>query len=102
MRSTRREVLQQAAAAAVACGAAPARSAQQAAPIVDPHLHLWDLTRFRLPWLEAGSALARSYVMRDYLDATTGLNVVKAVYMEVDVEPGQQVAEAEYVLDLCQ
>ena len=39
--------------------------------------------------------------MQDYLQATAGLNVVKAVYMEVDVEPRQQVAEADYVLDIC-
>lgn len=69
--------------------------------IVDPHLHLWDLTRFNLPWIQKGAPLARSFVMKDYLAATQGLNVVKAVYMEVDVEVKQQRAEAEYVLDIC-
>src|SRR5205823_6408401 len=34
--------------------------------------------------------------------ATQGLNVVKTVYMEVDVDPTQQVQEAEHVIDLCQ
>ncbi len=38
--------------------------------------------------------------MKDYRQATEGLNVVKSVYMEVDVEPAQQAAEADYVLDL--
>ena len=38
--------------------------------------------------------------MDDYRQATEGLNVVKSVYMEVDVEPSQQAAEADYVLDL--
>src|SRR4029077_10800813 len=61
----------------------------------------WDLDRFQLPWLKNNKPLARSFVMKDYLTATTGLNVVKAVYMEVDVEPKQQVAEAEYVLNIC-
>ncbi len=69
--------------------------------IVDTHQHLWDLKRFRLPWIAKDSPLARSYVMQDYLRATEGLNVVKAVYMEVDVEPKQQVEEARYVLDIC-
>jgi predicted TIM-barrel fold metal-dependent hydrolase len=91
--------------------AAVAGSAEAGAPqaeddpknprIVDTHQHLWDLNRFRLPWVQKDSPLARSYVMQDYLQATNGLNVVKAVYMEVDVDPKQQVAEAEYILDIC-
>src|SRR5260370_17160736 len=70
-------------------------------PIVDTHQHLWDLTKFRLPWQKEGSPLARSFLMSDYLSATAGLNVVKAVYMEVDVAPEQQTAEAQYILDIC-
>lgn len=73
-------------------------------PIIDTHQHLWDLTKFTLPWhaVEDVPALRRSFVMSDYLEATKGLNVVKTVYMEVDVAPEQQVAEADYVTDLCQ
>lgn len=69
--------------------------------IVDTHQHLWDLNRFNLPWVKKESPLARNFVMQDYLAATNGLNVVKAVYMEVDVDPKQQVAEAEYILEIC-
>ena len=73
-------------------------------PIIDTHQHLWDVTKFTLPWHQAEDvpALRRSFVMSDYLAATRGLNVVKTVYMEVDVSPEQQVAEADYVTDLCQ
>ncbi len=70
-------------------------------PIVDTHQHLWDLTKFRLPWLKEGDVFNKSHVMSDYLKATAGLNVVQTVYMEVDVAPEQQTAEAEYVIDLC-
>jgi predicted TIM-barrel fold metal-dependent hydrolase len=70
-------------------------------PIVDTHQHLWDLSKFRLPWHQEGSPLARSFLMSDYVSATAGLNVVKAVYMEVDLAPEQQTAEAQYVLDIC-
>jgi predicted TIM-barrel fold metal-dependent hydrolase len=71
-------------------------------PIVDTHQHLWDLKRFRLPWLDgAGDVLNRDYLMADYLKAADGLNVVRAVYMEVAVTPDQRLAEAEYVVDLC-
>jgi predicted TIM-barrel fold metal-dependent hydrolase len=70
-------------------------------PIIDTHQHLWDLQRFRLPWNEPGSPLHRNFLMPDYLEATAGLQIVKAVYVEVMVEWRQQVQEAEYVLDLC-
>ncbi|MBI3862909.1 MAG: amidohydrolase family protein [Planctomycetia bacterium] len=71
-------------------------------PIVDTHEHLWDLTKFNLPWTKDNKVLGRSFVTKDYLAATQGLNLVKSVYMEVDVDPKQQVQEAEYVIDLCQ
>jgi L-fuconolactonase len=70
-------------------------------PILDTHQHLWDLKKFLLPWINKGDALDRDYLMSDYLEATKGLNVVKTIYMEVDVEPSQQPAEAEYVIDIC-
>jgi predicted TIM-barrel fold metal-dependent hydrolase len=70
-------------------------------PIVDTHQHLWDLRQFRLPWIKEGSPLARDFLMADYLKATEGLNVVRTVYMEVDLDPAQQQAEAEYAIALC-
>jgi predicted TIM-barrel fold metal-dependent hydrolase len=102
--ANRREFLKRSALALAAAGAAAAGAVARPAdslPIVDTHQHLWDLSRFRLPWLQPGTPLARSYTMADYLRATAGLNVVKAVYMEVDVAPEQQVAEADFILDVC-
>src|SRR5262245_55656652 len=98
----RRRFLQQAAALTVAAGLpAPARADGPATiPIVDTHQHLWYLSRFRLPWLKCAPKLDRSFLMEDYRQATTGLHVVKSIYMEVDVEPSQQAAEADYVLEL--
>ncbi len=76
---------------------------QSLLPIIDTHQHLWDLTKFKLPW-HAGlkdSVLPKNYLPSDYVIATKDCNVVRAVYMEVDVEPAQQNAEADYVLQLC-
>lgn len=69
-------------------------------PIIDTHQHLWDLTKFNLPWTKDVPALNRSYVTSDYLKAIAGTNIKQAVYMEVDVDPKQQTAEAEHVLNL--
>ncbi|MCB0063098.1 MAG: amidohydrolase family protein [Caldilineaceae bacterium] len=71
-------------------------------PIIDTHQHLWDLSKFTLPWTAGAGVLERSFVQRDYAEATAGQNVVKAIYMEVDVEPSQQRAEADYIIDQCQ
>lgn len=90
-----------AAAAVAVTGSAWAQSEASPVPIVDTHEHLWDLKKFRLPWIEAGSKLDRSYLPDDFRAATEGLNVVKSVYMEVDVAPEQQPAEAEHVIELC-
>lgn len=70
-------------------------------PIIDTHQHLWDLSKFKLPWVDGSPAINRSYLQSDYAEATAGLQVVKAVYMEVDVDPSQQVAEALYIIDQC-
>jgi L-fuconolactonase len=72
----------------------------EAIPIVDTHQHLWDLSRFRLPWLAGAPKLDRSFLIEDYVRATEGLGVAASVYMEVDVDPSQQAAEADDVLEL--
>jgi L-fuconolactonase len=98
-----------ASAAVAALAARQAEEAETVFPVVDTHQHLWDLSKFRLPWQKNEPKLARNHLMSDYLRATTDLGevdgrparIVKTVYMEVDVEPSQQRAEADYVLDLC-
>lgn len=110
MPSTRRDFLKTTAATLAAGSttlfAAPPQGqpvADDALPIIDTHQHLWDLSKLRLTWIkdEPGTGLNQSYLPADYAKATSGLNVVKTVYMEVDVDPSQQVQEAEYVLGLC-
>jgi predicted TIM-barrel fold metal-dependent hydrolase len=76
-------------------------SSDERLPIIDTHQHLWNLKRFNLPWLKGGGPLARDYSMTDFLAATSGLNVVKTIYMEVDVDPREHPREAEYVIGQC-
>lgn len=89
------------AAAAASLFPALGTAASGGLPIVDTHQHLWDLARLRLPWLDGAGTLNRSHVMKDYLEATAGLGVVQAVYMEVDVAADQKQAEADQILDIC-
>src|SRR4051812_7188939 len=73
--------------------AAPAKGEARMS-IIDPHQHLWDLQRFQPPWLKGEPKLNRSHTMADYLRAAERLGIEKTVYMEIDVDPSQQVAEA--------
>ncbi|MCP4609356.1 MAG: amidohydrolase family protein [Planctomycetes bacterium] len=70
--------------------------------IVDTHQHLWNLRQFRLPWLRPGGELTRDYSLTDYEQATEGLGITKAIYMEVAVAPEQKLAEAEHIVKICQ
>jgi predicted TIM-barrel fold metal-dependent hydrolase len=117
----RREFLRQASTSALAIGLVPAGAnflpaadekknqdkkdstvdAQAGLPIVDTHEHLWDLTKFKLPWIKPGTLLGRSYVMQDYLAAIEGTGIQHSIYMEVDVDPSQQQAEVEHLIDIC-
>ncbi len=104
--STRRTFLQASAAIALAATAAPEIAADQDSetliPAVDTHQHLWDLSKLQLPWLKgAPKVLSRTYGLKEYAEATRGLNVVQAVYMEVDVRPEDHVLEAQMLVDIC-
>jgi L-fuconolactonase len=80
---------------------AEAKPMDDVIPIIDTHQHLWDLKQFHLPWVKEGAPLARNFLMSDYFAATRGLNVVKTIYMEVDLDPKQQQQEAEFVIETC-
>ena len=97
----RRDFLAVSTAAAVNLFLVEAKEQQQMIPIIDTHQHLWDLKKFKLAWVKEGDELAHSHTPVEYAEATKGLNVVKAVYMEVDVVPEQQQAEADYLVELC-
>jgi L-fuconolactonase len=70
-------------------------------PMVDTHVHLWGRRRFHLAWLDGAPALQRDFSWEDYRKAAEGYNIVKAIYMEVDVDPSQQEQEATFVAELC-
>jgi L-fuconolactonase len=71
-------------------------------PIIDTHQHLWDLSKFELPWLSDNQyqSLRRDYSLEDYWKAAKGTNIVRTIYMEVAVVPEQQQAEADHVIAL--
>jgi len=100
----RREFLTTTSAVALAASAS-ARRDKDMLPIVDTHQHLWDLTQVKLAWFDPdtpeGKILGHNFTPKEYAEATKGQNVVKSVYMEVDVVPEQQQKEADFIIELC-
>jgi predicted TIM-barrel fold metal-dependent hydrolase len=68
--------------------------------IVDTHQHLWDPDLFRYSWLDSLPSLNRSFRMPDYLAAAKGLNVVKSVHLEADVDEPYMLDETRLLLAL--
>jgi predicted TIM-barrel fold metal-dependent hydrolase len=108
MRTNRRRFLKQAAVTSLAVGSvavngpsAEAGDESSRPVIIDTHQHLWSLSKLKPPWLTpAREVLYHNFRTREYLEATRGLNV-RAIYMEVDLDPAQHIAEAEHVVQLC-
>src|ERR1044072_5445402 len=68
-------------------------------PIVDTHQHLVDFNRFGSDW--SHPPVPGNFGMAEYKKATRGLNIVKAVYMEVGVPEKMRNKEALYAIELC-
>ena len=68
--------------------------------IVDTHQHLWDKDLFHYSWLDTIPQLNRSFRMADYLTATKGLDVVKSLHLEADVDEPYMLDETRHLLAL--
>lgn len=68
-------------------------------PIVDAHLHLWNPTRFRMPWLDGNEVLDKPYLLDDYHRHTAGIEIEAMVYLQVEVAPAYGLTEASWVVE---
>lgn len=81
--------------------------------MVDAHMHLWDLSRIRYPWLTPPlpvgitgdvSPIARDYSLDDYLrdaaDPDSGVRVTKIVHVEAGANPADSLAETRWLQDM--
>ncbi|MBB4154370.1 putative TIM-barrel fold metal-dependent hydrolase [Sphingomonas jinjuensis] len=76
-------------------------------PFVDAHIHLWDLSRLRYPWLSPPFAddgpngsvepIARDFGVADYRAALARWNVAGAVHVDAGVHPDDALAETEWL-----
>jgi predicted TIM-barrel fold metal-dependent hydrolase len=68
--------------------------------IIDTHLHLVYLDKFRYPWLDDAGPLNRQWDFPHYWSEAGRLGIEAAIHMEVDVLPRQAEDEARFVLGL--
>jgi len=66
-------------------------------PIIDAHVHLVDPKRLGYAWTQHAPSLNRTVVPADLFKAAAPVAIEKFVFVEVDVDFPQHVAEAEWV-----
>jgi L-fuconolactonase len=66
-------------------------------PIVDAHVHLADPKRFGYAWTANAPSLNRTVLPAEFFEAAAPVKIEKFVFVEVDVDLPQHVAEAEWI-----
>jgi L-fuconolactonase len=69
-------------------------------PIVDTHVHLWDINHIDYPWLSDLPSLNKSHLLEDYDTACADVNVAKMVFLQAEADPAQYRKETEWVTQL--
>jgi predicted TIM-barrel fold metal-dependent hydrolase len=70
--------------------------------LIDTHQHIWDLSRFTYSWCKDIPKLNRSFLMKDYLEASREAEVAKSVFVECDVDEPFMLDETRWVLSLAE
>lgn len=68
-------------------------------PIVDSHLHLWDVKHLSYPWLEDIPELNRTFLLEDYDKATEDIEIEKMVFVQCECEPSSYAQESAWVTE---
>jgi L-fuconolactonase len=69
-------------------------------PIVDSHVHLCEPRRFGYAWTRNAPSLNRQVLPRDFTKAAGSVKIDQFVFVEVDVDFPQHLAEAEWIAGL--
>lgn len=69
-------------------------------PIVDTHLHIWNLDRLRYPWLAGVPMLNRNHLIDEYRRVCGPVQVAKMVFLQCEAEFAQFQEEADWVTEM--
>ncbi|MEO8765734.1 MAG: amidohydrolase family protein [Ginsengibacter sp.] len=71
-------------------------------PIIDSHIHLWDIEHLDYAWLDKVIPIRKSYFIEDYQDAVKDIPVEKMVFIQAECRPEQFLAEVNFVEEQAQ
>ncbi len=71
-------------------------------PIIDSHVHLYDVEQLRYSWMSGVPQLAHTTRMDEFDEARGPVDVERLVFVEVDVDPGLHLDEARFVAGLAE
>ena len=69
-------------------------------PIIDSHVHLYDVDRLSYGWLAGVPKIARTHTLADFDAARGKVQVDGIVFAEVAVDPGLHIDEAAFVQEM--
>ncbi len=69
-------------------------------PIIDSHVHLYDVEKFTYGWLKGVPKIARTHLLEDFDKERAPVEVDKLVFAEVAVDPGLHLGEAAFIQSL--
>jgi L-fuconolactonase len=71
-------------------------------PIVDAHVHLYDIEKLSYGWLSGAPKINRTYLLPDFEQARGRVEVDTIIFAEVAVDPGLHIKEAEFAHGLAE
>lgn len=66
-------------------------------PMIDSHVHLWDVEVMDYPWLQDVPAINRSFSIEDYQTETADFTIKKMVFVQCECLPDQSIKEIKFV-----
>jgi predicted TIM-barrel fold metal-dependent hydrolase len=68
--------------------------------ITDTHLHLWNPSHFRYPWLKGVPAINRDFLLPDRRAAVAGCGILRSVFVECAAAADSVAPEADWIFRL--
>jgi L-fuconolactonase len=65
--------------------------------IVDAHVHVWDVSKLRYPWLDDIPFLNKTFTLADYKAASGKVQVDKMVFVQCECDPAQHLEELAWI-----
>ncbi|MDB6094356.1 MAG: L-fuconolactonase [Verrucomicrobia bacterium] len=69
-------------------------------PVVDTHLHIWNLDQLRYPWLVNVPMLNRNHLIEDYRQACGPVQVAKMVFLQCEADFALFQEESDWVTEV--